>query len=36
MKQAHDEELVGLELHRALLGSDGLHRLLFSTLMLHR
>lgn len=29
-------ELVGLELQRALLGTDGLHRLMFSTLMLHR
>ncbi|CAK9017926.1 unnamed protein product [Durusdinium trenchii] len=29
-------ELTGLELQRALLGTDGLHRLMFSTLMLHR
>ena len=29
-------ELLGLELQRALLGTDGLHRLMFSTLMLHR
>ncbi|CAE7666671.1 cr-1, partial [Symbiodinium pilosum] len=29
-------ELIGLDLQRALLGTEGFHRLLFSTLMLHR
>eukprot|EP00930_Biecheleria_cincta_P099591 TRINITY_DN91212_c0_g1_i1.p1 TRINITY_DN91212_c0_g1~~TRINITY_DN91212_c0_g1_i1.p1 ORF type:complete len:728 (-),score=127.20 TRINITY_DN91212_c0_g1_i1:35-2218(-) len=29
-------ELTGLELQRGLLGTDALHRLMFSTLMLHR
>mmetsp|Transcript_96446 Transcript_96446/g.281861 ORF Transcript_96446/g.281861 Transcript_96446/m.281861 type:complete len:726 (+) Transcript_96446:178-2355(+) len=29
-------ELAGLELQRALLGTDGLHRLMFSTLMLQK
>lgn len=31
-----ERELTGLELQRGLLGTDALHRLMFSTMMLHR